>query len=120
VMWVCLVGFGREGIFLWVLCEILGDEIICCGATSMWWACVGDFGGSMDVFGFDGCGDSTVSDDVEEGAISRLTLEFMASTSSRISRIIEPKLSSKRSSLWSKLEDGGEAIIGSYTKLLRT
>ena len=43
--------------------------------------------------------DCTIGDDVEEGAISRLTLEFMASTSSRISRIIVPKLSSKRSSL---------------------
>jgi hypothetical protein len=61
-MWVCLVGFGREIIFLWVLREILGDEIwVCCGATSMWWACVGDFGGSMDVWFADVVVESEVS-----------------------------------------------------------
>jgi hypothetical protein len=53
----------------------------------------------LDAFGFDGCGDSTIGNDVEEGAISRITLEFMALTSSRILRITKPKFSSKRSSL---------------------
>ena len=46
------MGFGREVLFLWVWGEILGDGIICCGGSSMWWACVGDFGGSMDVWCF--------------------------------------------------------------------
>ena len=50
MMWVCLVGFGRKVIFLWVRGEILGDGIICCGGSSMWLACVGDFDGSMDVW----------------------------------------------------------------------
>ena len=26
------------------------DGIICCGGSSIWWACVGNFGGSMDVW----------------------------------------------------------------------